>query len=273
MVIFKTQEEIEKLRRSSLLVSKTLAELAKSIKPGLPSRKLDEIAETFIRDHGAEPGFKGFGGFPWTLCISTNAEVVHGMPSDREIQDGDVLSIDCGVKLDGYYGDSAYSFLVGNVSEEVHILCRRTKASLYKGIEQAIVGNRLGDVSFAIQNATEKAYGYGVVRELVGHGIGRDLHEEPQIPNYGKRGKGVKLQKGMVLAIEPMINLGKRAVVQLKDGWTITTADGQVSAHYEHDVAVMHEQADILSTFELIEEVERTNKELTSVDITEEVNG
>lgn len=273
MVFYKTQEEIELLRQSSLLVSKTLTEVGAAIKPGIATRKLDELAETIIRDHGAEPAFKGYNGFPWTLCISMNEEVVHGMPSDREIVDGDVLSIDCGVLMNGFHGDSAYSFLVGEGTPEVRDLLRDTKASLYKGIEQAVAGNRIGDIGYAIQQYTEKERGYGVVRELVGHGLGADLHEDPQVPNYGKRGRGLKLQPGLVLAIEPMINLGRKEVSRKSDGWTIITVDGKVSAHYEHDVAVQRGQADILSSFETIEEIERSNPELGVVEYTVSVNG
>lgn len=273
MVYYKTIEEIELLRKSALLVSQTLTEVAAAIKPGIPSRKLDELAESVIRDHGAEPAFKGFKGFPWTLCISRNEEVVHGMPSDEEILPGDVLSIDCGVVLNGFYGDSAYSFLVGEGTPEVLELLRVTKASLYKGIEQAVAGNRVGDIGYAIQQYTERERPYGVVRDLVGHGIGRSLHEDPQVPNFGKRGKGIKLQEGLALAIEPMITLGTREVVQLKDGWTIVTADKKVAAHYEHDVVVGKGTADILSSFASIEAAEKDNADLTEIEIMELVNG
>ena len=273
MVYYKTIEQIELLRQSSLLVSKTLTEVAKAIKPGLPTRKLDELAESCIRDHGGEPAFKGFKGFPWTLCISRNEEVVHGMPSDEEINAGDVLSIDCGVRLNGYYGDSAYTFMVGEGAAEVVELLRATKVSLYKGIEQAVSGNRMGDIGYAIQQYTELDRSYGVVRDLVGHGIGRNLHEDPQVPNYGKRGKGLKLQEGLVLAIEPMITLGSREVVQRKDGWTVATADGKMAAHYEHDIVVRKGKADVLSSFSGIEEAESNNLELTAIGTMELVNG
>lgn len=273
MVYYKTIEQIDWMRQSALLVSRALTEVAAAIRPGLPTRKLDELADACIRDHGGEPAFKGFKGFPWTLCISTNDEVVHGMPSDREIQPGDVLSIDCGVKLNGYYGDSAYTFLVGEGSPEVISLLTDTKASLFKGIEQAIAGNRIGDIGFAIQQFTEKERGYGVVRELVGHGLGRNLHEDPQVPNYGRRGKGLKMQEGLVLAIEPMITLGTREVVQREDGWTVATADGSVAAHYEHDVVVCKGAPDVLSSFAGIEQAERSNPELTAIDTMELVNG
>lgn len=262
MVFYKTNEEIELLRESSLLVSKTLTELAGIIKPGMKTLQLDEVAESFIRDHGAEPGFKNYRGFPYTLCISVNEAVVHGMPSDYEIKDGDILSIDCGTKLNGFYGDSAYTFMVGNVSEEVKDLLRATKEALYKGIGKAVSGNRLGDIGHAIQQHTEKERGYGVVKQLVGHGIGQNLHEEPEVPNYGRRGNGMKLAEGLVIAIEPMINLGTHKVAQGSDGWTIVTADGKPSAHFEHSVAVRKGEADILSSFKTIEAAEQDNNEL-----------
>jgi methionyl aminopeptidase len=254
MIFYKTEEEIELLRESSLLVGKTLAEVAKHIRPGIETIVLDQIAEEFIRDHGAEPGFKGYNGFPFTLCISTNEQVVHGFPGRRPLLDGDIVSIDCGVLMNGFYGDSAYTFAVGDVNEEVKLLMQRTKESLYKAIEVAVVGKRVGDIGHAVQSHVEQ-YGYSVVRDLVGHGLGRQLHEKPEVPNYGRRGTGVKLKEGMVLAIEPMVNLGTRSVVQLNDGWTIRTADKKPSAHFEHDIAIGREKADILSTFEYIEEV------------------
>jgi methionyl aminopeptidase len=254
MIHYKTDEEIEIQRESSLLVGKTLAEVAKHLKPGVKTIELDRIAETFILDHGAKPGFKGYGGFPATLCISVNDEVVHGIPGERELKDGDIVSIDCGTILNGFYGDSAYTFEVGEVDEEVHLLLERTKQSLYLGIEMAVVGKRVGDIGYAIQHYVEQ-FGYGVVRDLVGHGVGRNLHEKPEVPNYGRRGTGVKLKKGMVLAIEPMINMGRKEVVQDPDGWTIRTIDGKPSAHFEHDVAIREGKPDILSTFDYIEEV------------------
>jgi len=254
MIQYKNNEEIELIRESSLLVGKTLAEVARHIKPGIETRKLDKIAEEFIRDHGAIPGFKGYGGFPNTLCISVNENVVHGIPGKRKLEDGDIVSIDCGTILKGFYGDSAYTFEVGEVKEEIKLLLKRTKESLYKGIEAAIVGKRIGDIGFEIQNYTEQ-FGYSVVRDLVGHGLGRNLHEKPEVPNYGKRGVGIKLKEGMVLAIEPMINLGVKDVVQEKDGWTIRTLDRMPSAHFEHDVAIRKGKAEILSTFDYIEEV------------------
>ncbi len=254
MIYFKTDEEIEFQRESSLLVGKTLAEVARHLKPGVQTVFLDKIAEQFIRDHQAIPGFKGYGGFPGTLCISINEQIVHGIPGQREIKDGDVVSIDCGVLKNGFYGDSAYTFTVGEVSEEIRFLLERTKEALYLGIEQAVDGNRIGDVGFAIQSHVEN-FGYGVVRELVGHGVGKKLHEKPEVPNYGKRGNGVKLRSGMVIAIEPMVNLGTRAIVQEKDGWTIRTADRKPSAHFEHTLAVKAGKADVLSSFEEIESV------------------
>lgn len=251
----KTNEEIELLRESNLLVGKTLGEIAKIVRPGISTLDLDSVAEEFIRSHGAVPGFLGYGGFPNTLCISVNDEVVHGIPSaNRILQEGDIVSVDCGVLKNGYYGDSAYTFEVGQVKPEVHELLKVTKEALYKGIEQAVVGRRVGDIGSAVQNYCE-AHGYSVVRELVGHGVGKELHEDPQVPNYGSRGQGVKLKQGMVIAIEPMINLGKRNVVMNRDGWTIRTADGLPSAHFEHTVAVGKGVADILSTFKYVEEV------------------
>jgi methionyl aminopeptidase len=252
MIHLKTPEEIELIRKSSLLVSQTHALLVEYIKPGVKTSKLDEIAEQFIRDNGATPSFKGYGGFPASLCISANEQVVHGFPSDREIQEGDILSIDCGVYKDGFHGDSAFTFPICDVSDEVRKLLQRTLNSLYLGIEKAVVGNRVGDIGFAIQNYCEYTYKYGVVRDLVGHGVGRDLHEDPQIPNYGKRGKGPMLQDGLVIAIEPMINMGTHEVRTLADKWTVITKDGKPSAHYEHTVAVRKQKADILSDHNLI---------------------
>lgn len=254
MIYIKTDEEIEIQRQSSLLVGKTLAEVAKVIKPGVTTIALDRIAETFIRDHGAVPGFKGYGGFPASLCISVNDEVVHGIPGERILESGDIVSIDCGVLMNEFYGDSAYSFAVGEVKEELMLLLKRTKESLYLAIEQAVAGKRIGDIGSAVQSYVE-GFGYSVVRDLVGHGVGRHLHEKPEVPNYGRRGSGIKLKSGMCLAIEPMINLGVKEVKQDADGWTIRTADAKASAHFEHDVAIRNGKADILSTFEFIEEV------------------
>ena len=254
MIFLKTNEEIELIRESSLLVGKTLAEVAKHIKPGVTTLELDKVAEDFIRDHQAEPGFLGYGGFPNSLCTSVNEAVVHGIPNAKPLENGDIFSIDCGVLKNDFYGDSAYTFEIGEVSEEIKKLLEVTKECLNRSVAAAISGNRLGDIGFACQSFAE-SNGYGVVRELVGHGLGRNLHEEPQVPNYGKRGRGVKLKEGWVLAIEPMINLGTKNVKQLKDGWTIVTSDGKPSAHFEHDIAVAKGEPMVLSTFDFIEEV------------------
>ncbi len=254
MILIKTADEIELMRKSNQLVSKTLAELAKYIKPGVSTERLDQVAEAFIRDHGAVPGFLGYQGYPKTLCTSVNSEVVHGIPSDKVVlKEGDQLSVDCGVVLNGFYGDSAFSFQVGEVSEEVRRLLVTTRECLRKGVEQAVEGNRVGDIGFAVQQHAEQA-GYTVVREMVGHGLGRHLHEAPEVPNYGRRGSGPKLKKGMVLCIEPMINMGRRQIKQDPDGWTIRTADNRPSAHFEWAVAVDKGKADILSTFSYIDE-------------------
>lgn len=252
-VYYKTQEEIELIRQSSLLVSKTLAEVGKNVREGITTIELDKIAEEFIRDNGGIPGFLGYRDFPNTLCTSRNSEIVHGIPGKTILLEGDILSVDCGVLLNGFYGDSAYTFEVGDVKPEVKRLLKITYEALYKGIEAAIAGNRVGDISFAIQDYAEKN-GYSVVRELVGHGVGKKLHEKPEVPNYGKRGNGLKLQEGLVIAIEPMINMGKKEVIQSKDGWTVRTADGKPSAHFEHTVVVRKDKAEILSTFSVIEE-------------------
>jgi len=262
MVYLKTEEEIELIRESSLLVGKTLAELAKIIEPGVTPLQLDEVAESFIKDHGGIPGFKGYNDFPNTLCTSINEQVVHGIPSDRPLENGDIISVDCGVVKNGFYGDVAYTFEVGEVKEEVRALLQTTKECLNEAIKAAKTGNRIGDIGHAVQSIAE-ARGYGVVRELVGHGLGKNLHEAPEVPNYGRRGNGMKLKEGMVLAIEPMINLGKRHVKQQEDGWTIVTSDGLPSAHFEHDVVVRKDGAEVLSTHELIEEV-LNNKEKVS---------
>lgn len=254
MVYLKTEEEIELIRESSLLVGKTLAEVAKLIEPGVDPLKLDRVAEEFIRDNGGVPGFKGYNDFPNTLCTSVNSQVVHGIPNSKALNNGDIISVDCGVVMNGFFGDVAYTFEVGEVGEEIHNLLETTKRCLAKGIEAAKAGNRMGDIGYAVQKEAE-INGYGVVRELVGHGLGRDLHEEPQVPNFGKRGRGIKLKEGLVLAIEPMINLGKRNVKQDADGWTIVTTDGLVSAHFEHDIVVRKNSAEVLSTHEFVEEV------------------
>lgn len=277
MVYYKTSEEIELLRESSLLVSRTLAEVARNIKPGISLLKLDQIAEEYIRDHGARPAFKGYPAsspkypdFPGSLCLSLNEMVVHGLPTDYELNETDIISVDCGVELNGYYGDSAYTIALAGVSEEVLTLCRATKTSLYLGLAQAVSGRRMGDLSFAIQNYVEQGRGYGVVRELVGHGIGREMHEPPEVPNYGKRGSGMKLKEGLVLAVEPMVNLGKKNVAQLQDGWTIVTADRLASAHYELMVAVQKGEPDILSTFKYVEEATAGNDNIVDIDVFEE---
>ncbi|MEQ8909325.1 MAG: type I methionyl aminopeptidase [Vicingaceae bacterium] len=254
MIYLKTEEEIDLVRESSLLVGKTLAEVAKLVEPGVTPLELDRVAEEFIKDHGGVPGFKGYNGFPNTLCTSVNHQVVHGIPSKEPLQNGDIISVDCGVLLNEFFGDVAYTFEVGEVNEDVRALLKVTKESLYKGIEAAKAGNRIGDIGFAVQEHAEK-HGYGVVRELVGHGLGKNLHESPEVPNYGKRGSGMKLKEGLVLAIEPMINLGKRNVKQDQDGWTIITADKLPSAHFEHDIVVRKGEAEVLSTHEFVEAV------------------
>ena len=254
MIQFKTAEEIELLRASNLLVSKTLAEVARHIVPGVKTQELDRIAEEFIRDHGAIPGFLGYKGYPKTLCTSVNQQVVHGIPSDYRLREGDIVSVDCGVLYQGYYGDSAYTFAVGEIPEKVKHLLRTTRESLFKGIEQASEGKRIGDISSAIQEHCERER-FSVVREMVGHGIGKGLHEAPEVPNYGRRGHGPRLQQGMVICIEPMINLGRKEIIQDPDGWTIHTADKMPSAHFEHCVAIGQNGADILSNFNYIEEV------------------
>ncbi|MGM0635159.1 MAG: type I methionyl aminopeptidase [Bacteroidota bacterium] len=253
MIIPKTKEEIELMRESALIVSKTLGLLAKEIQPGVTTLDLDKIAEEFIRDNGAIPGFLGLYDFPNTLCMSPNAQVVHGIPTNKPLENGDIISIDCGAIKNEFYGDHAYTFEVGEVDEEVKKLLQVTKESLYKGIKQFKLGNRVGDVGFAIQKHAEK-HGYGVVRELVGHGLGKTMHEDPEMPNYGKRGRGKKFVEGQVVAIEPMINMGTKRIKQLPDGWTILTSDGKPSAHFEHDVALVDGEPKLLSTFDYIHE-------------------
>ena len=267
MIFYKTDDEIELIRQSCLLVGKTLAEVAKHIKPGVPTLRLDEIAEEFIRDNGAEPGFKNYEGFPYTLCVSRNEEVVHGMPSELEIAEGDILSIDCGTIMNGFYGDSAYTFAVGEIEEETRQLMEVTKEALYLGVENARIGKRLGDIGFVIQNHTERKHGYNVVREMVGHGLGRDLHEKPEVNNFGKRGRGQKLLEGLVIAIEPMINMGTKKIIREKDGWTVYAADKKPSAHFEHAVAIRREGPDILSSFDEIEKAERENQEINFITL------
>lgn len=253
MLHLKTGEQVELLRASNQLVSRTLAELAKIIRPGVTTLRLDQVAEEFIRDNKALPGFKGYNNFPNTLCTSVNDEVVHGIPSQYELRDGDIISIDCGVILEGFYGDSAFTFPVGEISGEKRRLLDYTRESLEEGAGQAIQGNRVGDISWAVQNKAESG-GYSVVRELVGHGLGKNLHESPEVPNYGRRGRGPKLKEGLVICIEPMINMGSRSVRQMNDGWTVKTLDGLPSAHFEYAVAVRKNGADILTTFKFIDE-------------------
>jgi methionyl aminopeptidase len=253
MIHYKTPAEIEIMRESALLVSKTLGMLAEHVKPGANSLDLDKKADEFIRDHGAVPGFLGLYDYPKSIITSVNEQVVHGIPTDRILQEGDIVGIDIGVLKNDFYGDHAYTFAVGEIADSVRDLLRVTKESLYLGIEQMVAGNRIGDVSFAVQNHAER-HGYGVVRELVGHGLGRKMHESPEVPNFGKRGRGSKIKEGLVVAIEPMINMGTRRVIQLDDGWTIITADKQPSAHFEHNVAIVNGKPEILSTFSYIED-------------------
>ena len=250
-IILKTKEEIELMRESALIVSKTLGMLASEIKPGVSTLKLDALAYDFIKEQGAEPGFLGLYDFPNTLCVSPNAQIVHGIPNDIPLEEGDIISIDCGVLKNGFYGDHAYTFSVGNIDSKVEKLLQVTKASLYKGIRSFKEGNRIGDLGYEIQNFCE-GNGYGVVRELVGHGIGIVMHEGPEVPNYGRRGTGKKFLDGMVLAIEPMINQGTYRIKQLNDGWTILTADGKASAHFEHNVALVNGKPELLSSFQYI---------------------
>jgi len=255
MIFLKSDEEIELLRISNQIVAKTLAELAKLIEPGISTEKLDKVADEFIRDNGGVPGFLGYSGYPKSICTSVNEQVVHGIPSEKVIlQDGDIISVDCGVYINGFHGDSAYTFCVGNVKPEIVDLLRTTKESLYKGIEMAQDGKRLGDVGNAIQAHCE-GRGYSVVREMIGHGVGRNLHEAPEVPNYGRKGNGIMLKSGMTIAIEPMINMGSRNLVFERDGWTTRTIDRKPSAHFEHSIAIRRGKADILSSFEYIEQV------------------
>lgn len=259
MIYLKTEDEIELLRASNLLVGKTLAEICKYIEPGVSLKRLDEIAEEFIRDNGAIPTFKGYPNqngvpFPGSICASVNDVVVHGIPNDLTLKDGDIISVDCGTFMNGFCGDSAYTFCVGEVKPEVKRLLEVTKEALYLGIEQAVAGKRLGDIGYAVQSHCE-ANSYGVVREFVGHGIGHEMHEDPAVPNYGSRGRGIMLKKGMCIAIEPMITLGKRNIYMESDGWTVRTIDHKPAAHFEHTVAVGSRSADILSSFQFIDEV------------------
>jgi methionyl aminopeptidase len=258
-IYYKSKEEVELIRESSLLVSKTLAEVAKVIGPGVTTQELNDLAETFIRDHGAIPAFLNYNGFPYSLCISPNEQVVHGFPGDYRIKEGDLISVDCGVIKNNFFGDSAYTFSIGEVDAERKKLVDVTQECLRLAIEKAVVGSRIGDVGYAVQ-AYAEANGFGVVRELVGHGVGVKLHEKPEVPNYGRRGSGIKLEEGMVIAIEPMINAGTAGVKFWSDGWTVTSKDNKPSAHFEHTVAIKKGNADILSTFSYIEEVLKEKK-------------
>ena len=262
MIIYKTDEQVEFMRKSALLVSKTLSEVAKMLKPGLTTLAIDKLAGEYIRDNHAVPSFLNYHGYPFNSCISVNDVVVHGFPSNNELKEGDIVSVDIGVILNGWHGDHAYTFAIGDPGKAVMQLIRVTKESLYKGIEKAIAGNRIGDIAFAIQEHTEKRHGYGVVRELVGHGLGKSMHEDPQVPNYGKRGSGPKLKEGLVLAIEPMINLGIKDIYTEDDGWTVRTKDGKPSVHFEHDVCVRKSRADVLSDYSPIEAAEKSNPNL-----------
>ncbi|MCI5080982.1 MAG: type I methionyl aminopeptidase [Saprospiraceae bacterium] len=271
MIYYKTDEEIEFVRESCLLVCKALSHVASIIKPGMTGIDIDKAAEEVIRDHNAEPAFKGYRGFPATLCVSPNAAVVHGIPSkSQEFKEGDIVSVDCGVLLNGFFGDSAYTFPLGEVSEEVMHLMKVTNTSLYKAIETSEVGKRIGDIGFAVQHYVERQHKFSVVRELVGHGIGRELHEPPEVPNFGKRGRGIKLQEGLVIAIEPMVNQGRKDVRTAPDGWTILAKDLKPSAHFEHTIAVREEGPDILSNHEMIVEQIRKNDNVLEVGVYDE---
>ncbi len=271
MVYYKTDEEIELMRQSNLMVGRTLGLVGEMLKPGVTGESIDRKAEEFIRDNNGVPGFKGLYGFPSTLCVSLNACVVHGIPNKREFRDGDIVSVDCGILMNDFYGDCAYTFAIGDVDEATMKLLRVTNESLYKGIENAIVGKRLGDISYAIQNHAEKKHRYGIVKKLVGHGVGKKLHEDPEVPNFGKRGKGLKLKNGLVIAIEPMVNMGTRDVEQMKDGWTILTKDRKPSAHFEHTVAVRKGKADILSTHAYVEAAIKNNPNLKEISTKSEI--
>ena len=264
MIIYKTNEQVEQMRQSALLVSKTLAEVASLVRPGITTLSIDQMIGTFIRDHKAIPSFLHYRGYPFNSCISVNDVVVHGFPGANKLNEGDIVSVDIGVILDGWHGDHAYTFIIGEIPAEIIQLVKVTKESLYKGIEKAVTGNRIGDISFAIQEHTEKKHGYGVVRELVGHGLGKNMHEDPQVPNYGKRGSGAKLKEGLVLAVEPMINLGKKEIYTEDDGWTVRTIDHKPSVHFEHDICVRKNKAYILSDYSIIEKAEGANSNLLS---------
>jgi len=272
MMIYKTNEQVELMRQSALLVSKTLTEIAGTLKPGITTLSIDRKVGEFIKDHQAIPSFLNYNGYPFNSCISVNDVVVHGFPGPKELVEGDIITIDIGVILNGWHGDHAYTFAIGDPGEDVMKLIQVTKESLYKGIEKAVAGNRIGDIAFAIQEHTERKNGYGVVRELVGHGLGKNLHEDPQVPNYGKRGSGPKLKEGLVLAIEPMINMGTRDVYTEDDGWTVRTNDGKPSVHFEHDICVRKGKADILSDYSIIEKAEKANPNLFTQQILQPLN-
>jgi methionyl aminopeptidase len=263
MIQYKTKQEIEVMRESCLLVGKAHAEAAKLLKAGMTTKAVNDIVETFILDNGGTPSFKNYNGFPYATCISMNEAVVHGFPGTHILAEGDIISLDIGVYKNGFHGDSAYTYAIGEVSAEIKQLLKVTKEALYLGLQKARQGNRVGDIAYAIQEHTEKKHGYGVVRELVGHGLGRNMHEDPQVPNYGKKGTGAKLKEGMVLAVEPMINLGVKEVIHLDDGWTVLTKDHKPSAHFEHDVCITKGDPDILSSFEEIEAAEKANRNLS----------
>jgi methionyl aminopeptidase len=264
MIHLKNEQEIAFMRESALLVSKTLSEVAVLLKAGVTTISIDRFIGQFLQDHQAVPSFLNYHGYPFNSCISVNDVVVHGFPGPYELKDGDIVSVDVGVYKNGFHGDHAYTFMIGKPTDEVLQLVRVTKESLYKGIEKAVAGNRVGDISYAIQEHTEKKYGYGVVRELVGHGLGKSMHEDPQVPNYGKRGSGPVMKEGLVVAIEPMINLGKKEVYTEADGWTVRTADGKPSVHFEHDVCIRKGKADVLSDYTPIEKAEKANSNLFS---------
>jgi methionyl aminopeptidase len=264
MIYYKTADEIALMRKSALMVSSTLAAVARYLKPGLTTLDLDKFIEQYMLDHGAVPSFKGYRGFPNAACISVNEAVVHGIPGSYILKEGDIVSVDCGVLMNDFHGDSAYTFALGKVDQDILEMMHVTKKSLYAGIEKAVAGNRIGDISYAIQQLTEKQHGYGVVRDLVGHGLGRSLHEDPQVPNYGRRGHGQVMKEGLVICIEPMINKGGKEVNYQEDGWTVVTRDGSPSAHYEHVVLVKKGQAEVLSSFEEIEKEEKANTFLNS---------
>lgn len=264
MIHYKSEQEIELMRESALLVSKTLSEVAARLRPGITTMSIDVFIGGFLKDHGAIPSFLHYHGYPFNSCTSVNDVVVHGFPGKYELREGDIISVDVGVYKNGFHGDHAYTFMIGQPTDDIVQLVKTTKESLYKGIEKAIAGNRVGDISFAIQEHTEKKKGYGVVRELVGHGLGKSMHEDPQVPNYGKRGSGQVMKEGLVIAIEPMINLGKKEVFTDEDGWTVRTSDGKPSVHFEHDVCIRKGRADVLSDYAPIEAAEKANSNLFS---------